>query len=92
MLRSRIKLEYDKKRFPFSPFISAEAHNSVSAGDRMLLQKVRTAIGSSYKFRKHNEVTLSYIITFNIYDVEDGVVVRQHDKKHALCLGYKYSF
>ena len=92
VLRSRIKLEYDKKRFPFSPFISAEAHNSVTVGDHMLLQKVRAAIGSSYKFRKHNEVSLSYIITFNMYDIEDNVVVRQHDKKHAICIGYKYSF
>lgn len=92
VLRSRIKFEYDKKRFPFSPFVSAETHNSVNVGDHMLLQKVRTAIGSSYKFRKHNEVTLSYIITFDIYDIEDNEVVRQHDRKHAICLGYKYSF
>lgn len=92
VLRSRIKIEYDKKRFPFSPFVSAETHNSVNVGDHMLLQKVRTAIGSSYKFRKHNEVTLSYIITFDIYDIEDNEVVRQHDRKHAICLGYKYSF
>ena len=92
VLRSRIKLEYDKKRFPFSPFISAEAHNSVSVGDHMLLQKVRTAVGSTYKFRKHNEISLSYIITFDMYDIEDNEVVRQHDRKHAICLGYKYSF
>ena len=92
VLRSRIKLEYDKKRFPFSPFIFAEAHNSVTVGDHMLLQKVRAAIGSSYKFRKHNEVTLSYVVTFNMYDIEDNEVVRQHDRRHAVCLGYKYSF
>ena len=92
VLRSRIKLEYDKKKFPFSPFISAEAHNSVSVGDHMLLQKVRAAIGSTYKFRKRNEVSLSYVITFDIYDIEDNEVVRQHDRKHAICLGYKYSF
>lgn len=92
VLRSRIKLEYDKKRVPFSPFISAEAHNSTTVGDHMLLQKVRAAVGTSYKFRKHNEVSLSYIITFDMYDIEDNEVVRQHDRKHAICLGYKYSF
>ncbi|MBR5393561.1 MAG: DUF2490 domain-containing protein [Bacteroidaceae bacterium] len=92
VLRSRLKLEYDKKRVPFSPFISAEFHNSVSVGDHMLLQKVRAAVGSSYKFRKHNEVTLSYIITFDMYDIEDNEVVRQHDRMHAINLGYKYSF
>ena len=92
VLRSRIKFEFDKKKNPFSPFVSAEFHNSVGVGDHMLLQKIRTAVGSSYKFRKHNEVTLSYVITFDMYDIEDDEVVRLHDRKHAICLGYKYSF
>lgn len=92
VLRSRIKFEYDKKRCPFSPFVSAEFHNSISVGDHMLLQKIRTAIGSSYKFRKHNEVTLSYILTFDMYDIEDNEVVRLHDRMHAINIGYTYSF
>lgn len=92
VLRSRIKLEFDKKRNPFSPFVSAEFHNSVSKGDHMLLQKIRAAVGSSYKFRKHNEVSLSYVITFDMYDIEDNEVVRQHDRMHAINIGYKYSF
>lgn len=104
VLRSRLKFEYDKKRFPFSPFVSAEFHNSVSRGDHMLLQKIRTAIGCSYKFRKHNEVSLSYLITFNMFDIEEtedltGTVpvttretVRQHDRLHTINIGYKYSF
>ena len=91
VLRSRIKLEFDKKRNPFSPFVSAEFHNSVSKGDHMLLQKIRAAVGSS-KFRKHNEVSLSYVITFDMYDIEDNEVVRQHDRMHAINIGYKYSF
>ena len=92
VLRSRIKFEFDKKRNPFSPFISTEFHNSVSVGDHMLLQKIRTAVGSSYKFRKHNEVSLSYIITFDINDIEDNEVVRLHNRMHAINIGYKYSF
>ena len=92
VLRSRVKLEYDKKRFPFSPYVSAEAHNSVSVGDHMLLQKVRAAIGCGYKFRKRNEVSLSYLVTFYMYDIEDGEVVRDHDRRHTLSIGYKYSF
>lgn len=92
ILRSRIKLEFDKKRNPFSPFIYAETRNSVSVGDNMLLQKVRTAIGSSYKFRKHNEVTLSYILTFNLNEKEEDEVIRLHERRHAISLGYKYSF
>lgn len=92
VLRSRIKFEYDKKRCPFSPFVSAEFHNSVSRGDHMLLQKIRTSIGTTYKFRKHNEVSLSYTLTFDMYDTEDDVVVRLHDRMHAINVGYKYSF
>lgn len=96
VLRSRLKLEYDKKRCPFSPFVSAEFHNSVSKGDHMLLQKIRTAAGCSYKFRKHNEVFLSYLITFDMYDIEEDENVREtvrlHDRLHAINIGYKYSF
>ena len=96
VLRSRLKLEYDKKRCPFSPYVSAEFHNSVSKGDHMLLQKIRTAAGCSYKFRKRNEVSLSYLITFDMYDIEEDELVRQtvrlHDRLHAINLGYKYSF
>ena len=92
VLRSRLKLEYDKKRCPYSPFVSAEFHNSVSKGENMLLQKIRTSAGCSYKFRKHNEVSLSYVATFYMYDIEDGEVIRDHDRRHALCFGYKYSF
>ncbi len=98
VLRSRLKLEYDKKRCPFSPFVSAEFHNSVTRGDHMLLQKIRTAAGCSYKFRKHNEISLSYLITFDMYDIEEDEVentretVRLHDRLHAINLGYKYSF
>lgn len=98
VLRSRLKFEYDKKRCPFSPFVSAEFHNSVTRGDHMLLQKIRTAAGCSYKFRKHNEISLSYLITFDMYDIEEDEVentretVRLHDRLHTINLGYKYSF
>lgn len=98
VLRSRIKLEYDKKRCPYSPFVSTEFHNSVVVGDHMLLQKIRSAIGCSYKFRKHNEVSLAYIITFDMFDIEENETtleaetVRLHDRMHAINIGYKYSF
>lgn len=98
VLRSRLKFEFDKKRNPFSPFISTEFHNSVSRGDRMLLQKIRTSIGCGYKFRKRNEVSLAYILTFDMYDIEEDETtmtlqtVRLHDRMHAINIGYKYSF
>lgn len=92
VLRSRIKLEMDKKKCHFSPFISAEFHNSVSTGDHMLLQKVRVGAGCGYRFRKHHELTLSYITTFYMYDIEADEVVRQDERRHAISLGYKFSF
>ena len=92
VLRSRIKLEFDKKRNPFSPFVSAELHNSVKPGDRMLLQKVRTAAGLGYKFRKKHEVTFAYMLTFDIYDIEEDEVVRVDNRMHAINFGYNYSF
>ena len=98
VLRSRLKFEMDKKRCPFSPFVSVEFHNSVGVGDHMLLQKIRTAVGTSYKFRKHNEISLSYLITFDMFDFEENEItlqtekVRLHDRLHAISLGYKYSF
>lgn len=92
VLRSRIKLEFDKKRNPFSPFVSVEFHNSVKPGDDMLLQKIRTAAGMGYKFRKRNEVSFAYLLTFDIYDTEGDEVIRQHNKMHAINVGYKYSF
>ena len=92
VLRSRLKLEYDKKRCPYSPFVSAEFHNSVSKGENMLLQKIRTSAGCSYKLRKHNEVSLSYTTTFYMYDIEEDATIRLHERRHAICLGYKYSF
>ena len=92
VLRSRVKLEYDKKKFQFSPFVSAEFHNSVGVGDHMLLQKIRTAVGSTYKFRKHHEVSLSYLLTFYMNDIEDNEVVSLDERRHAISLGYTYSF
>ena len=96
VLRSRLKFEMDKKRCPFSPFVSAEFHNSVSRGEHMLLQKIRTGIGCSYKFRKHNEVSLSYLTTFDMYDIEEDETMREtvrlHDRLHTISIGYKYSF
>ena len=64
----------------------------------MLLQKIRTAVGCSYKFRKHNEVSLAYIITFDMFDTEENTTtletetIRLHDRMHTINIGYKYSF
>ena len=92
VLRSRIKLEIDKKKSHLVPFISAEAHNSISAGDDMLLQKLRTAAGVTYRFKKHHEVTLAYVLSFDMYDTDNGERVYEGDRLHAISMGYNYSF
>ena len=93
ILRSRLKFEYDKKRCPFSPFVSVEFHNIIDDQRSTLpLQKIRTAAGITYKFRKHNEVSLSYLITFDKEDANKSDNTRKFDRLHTIGLGYKYSF
>ena len=89
VLRSRLKLEVDKKKWKATPYISAEAHNSLN--DKMLLEKVRTAIGFDYKISKHHSVGMSYILTFGIFD-DEGDHARLHERTHALGIGYNYKF
>jgi hypothetical protein len=91
LLRSRIKLEVDKKRWKFSPFVSAEACNSVSVGDHMSIDKVRTAIGTSYKLNKQHEFTLGYILTFVFNDDEEKTDV-YNNRIHAVSVGYNFKF
>lgn len=89
VLRSRLKLEVDKKGWKLSPFISTEAHNNL--GDGMNLEKVRSAIGCGYKINKHNDISVSYILTANIHDDEDSHA-RMHNRVHAISLGYSHKF
>ena len=91
ILRSRLKLAVDKKGWNFSPFVSAELHNSLNSGKDFNLEKVRTAIGSGYKFNKHNEITLAYILTFDIHD-DEAPYARVHQRLHAFNIGYNYKF
>ena len=91
ILRSRLKLGVDKKGWAFSPFVSAEFHNSLNSGQDFNLEKVRTAIGTEYKINKHNEISLAYVLTFQIHD-DEAPYVRLHDRLHALNIGYSYKF
>ncbi len=91
MLRSRLKLAVDKKGWKFSPFISVEFHNSLKSGHDLNLESIRPSIGSSYKFNKHNEITLAYILTADIHDNE-APFKRVHDRLHAFNIAYNYKF
>lgn len=92
VVRSRIKLEVDKKHMKFSPFISAEAHNSVRQGEHMLLQKVRTTVGTGYKINKQHSISAAYMLTFGINDIDEDETVRIHERMHTLNLGYNFKF
>lgn len=85
VLRSRVKLQLDKKHVDWSPFVSVEFHNNVEAGAHMNFDKLRTSVGTEYKINKHNDVSLSYILTLN----------RMHhpyERMHAISVGYSYDF
>lgn len=89
MLRSRLKLAYDKKKCPLSPYVSAETSNVLN--DNMRLEKVRTSIGLDYKLSKQHEIGVAYVLSCDIYDDEDDKS-RLNERIHALNIGYKYKF
>lgn len=85
VLRSRVKLEVDKKHLDWSPFVAVEFHNNVAVGEHMNFDKLRTSVGTSYKINKHNDVSLSYIMTLNRTE-------HPYQAFHAISVGYSYDF
>lgn len=88
LLRSRLKLEVDKKGWKFAPFASAELCNSVRVGDRFDVDKVRTTVGTSYKLNKQHEFTLGYVLTFVFNDDDE----KPNNRIHAVSVGYNFKF
>ncbi len=80
LLRSRLKLELDKKACSWSPFVSVEAMNYFR---QMELCKVRATAGTEYEINKRNSVGLAYVFT---YDKEDK------QRFHAISLSYDIKF
>ena len=91
VLRSRLKLEMDKRHCPWSPFLSVETHNSLNSGQKLNLEKVRTGIGCDYKINKQHSIGLAYIFTAYIHDEEDSHQ-RLHERVHAVSIGYQFDF
>ena len=93
LLRSRLKFEVDKKGWKFSPYVSAEACNSVSCGDHMQIDKVRTTVGTGYKISKSHEISLGYVLTFVFNDDDElNDKVEFNNRIHAVSVGYNYKF
>lgn len=63
VLRTRLKLEVDKKHLDWKPFVSVEFHNNLAAS--MHFDKLRTCVGTGYKINKHNNVGIAYVMTLN---------------------------
>ncbi len=83
VLRSRIKLEYDKKHLDWTPFVSIEAHNNLR--ESMHMRQLRAIAGTEYKINSNHSVGAAYVFT---RENEDG------DKElfHALNISYNYKF
>lgn len=82
-IRSRIKLEVDKKRLAWSPFVSVEFHNSID--NSFHLHKLRTSVGTEYAIGSSHKVGLAYVLT-NEFDESPN------ERMHALSASYKFDF
>ncbi len=88
VLRSRLKLEIDKKKLAWSPFVSVEAQNyfkkeETDDGHRSALRNVRSMAGTEYKINKHHSVGMAYVFTYYKEDKE---------RMHALNIEYNFKF
>lgn len=91
VLRSRLKLEVDKKGWKLSPFVSCELYNNLNLGNKMTIEKVRNSVGLEYKVNKKHRVTLAYILNCDIHD-DEGDLERIYGRIHALNIGYDFKF
>lgn len=86
-LRSRLKVEYDIRKCPLTPFVSYEFSNNLAEG--FDLDKSRLNVGVDWKINKKNVITVGYLYEkgadFDIAD--DG-----NDNKHILDIAYKFDF
>ena len=82
LLRSRIKLAYNIKHCPASPYLSYEFTNDLN--DALHLEKTRLIVGSEIKITKQHRLDVAYLFQ----DYNDN----SNDKLHAISLGYKFKF
>lgn len=82
-LRSRLKLSLDKKGLAWEPFVAVETQNELNI--KMHLHKVRTHVGTEYKFNKQHAVNFAYVFTCTTDE-------QPRERLHALSLGYNFKF
>lgn len=81
ILRSRLKVDYSKKKFPLSPYASVEFFNDLS------LKKTRFSIGTDWKINKKHTLGLSYFYQAFANDDDDDEL-----GTHVISLDYKIKF
>lgn len=82
-LRSRLEIEYDKKKCDWQPFVSFEFYNDLQ--NRMRWDEYKAMAGTSYKFSKKHKVKVAYL--YNVEKEEHPYAAR-----HVLVLGYDFKF
>ena len=85
-LRSRLKVEMDKKRMPWHPYVSGEIFNNISDG--MDLYKIRMEAGCGYDINKHHSISLSYVLTMHHREDEGDF----GERLHATSISYDIKF
>lgn len=82
-LRSRLKVEIDKKGWKAKPFASFELYNDLD--NELALNRTRFSLGSAYKVTRRHEVSAAYV--FN-NDVDE----EPFEGRHVMSFGYTFKF
>lgn len=81
LLRSRLQVEYDRKKATFKPYANAELFNA------MALEKVRVTVGTDIKLTKHHTFDIFYRCQFTNDKESDN-----EPNCHYIGAGYTYKF
>lgn len=81
LLRSRLQVEYDKKKATLKPYANAELYNAMS------LEKVRFTIGTDIKVSKHHSFDVFYRLQLTNDKESDN-----EPNCHYIGAGYTYKF
>lgn len=82
-LRSRVKIEMDRKRIKYYPYVSYELYNDLE--DNLRIAKMRLAVGLSHEINRHNEIGCAYL--FCTDRESEG-----NKYTHIIAASYNYKF
>ncbi len=83
LLRSRLKIEFSRKHWQWTPFVSVEAQNNLR--ESMHLHKVRSMAGTEYEITKQHKISAAYVFTCETKE-------SPRERIHAISIGYNYKF